>query len=53
MTADLQNQAWPLPIQKDDKIFLFSNNELLSVTRVDASKRAIAGAIELQAVGVQ
>ncbi len=52
MVADLQAQAWPLPVQKDDKILILSNNELCNVTRVDASKRAIAGAIELEAAGV-
>jgi hypothetical protein len=52
MTQDLCDARYPLPVRKDDKITLSRTGEELTVVSVDASKRGIAGAIEIEAVGV-
>lgn len=52
MEKDLVERRFPLPLQKNDEIRLFSNDEKLTVQTVDAEKRHIAGAIELMAAGV-
>ena len=57
MADDLSLAGFPVPVQKGDQITLVdwttsADLETLSVTRVDAAKRAIAGAIELSATGV-
>ncbi len=56
MADDLSGAGFPLPAQKGDLTTLLDDAgaeiETLLVTRVDASKRALAGAIELSATGV-
>jgi hypothetical protein len=58
MAEDLRKARFPLPVQKNDKVILLEDGistddcEQLDVTRVDAHKRAVAGAIELTATGV-
>ncbi len=52
MAVDLQLANYPLPMTKDDQITLTaSTGDTLNVTKVDMSKRAFAGAIELLAGG--
>jgi hypothetical protein len=53
MTQDLCDARFPVPLRKGDKITLARTNEVLSVVSIDASKRGIAGAIEIEAAGVQ
>lgn len=58
LADDLAAQRFPLPVQKNDRIQLPSyasgiEGDYLNVTQVDPFKRAIAGAIELKASGVQ
>jgi hypothetical protein len=53
LAADLAAQKFPLPIEKHDKVRRLDNGDLLDITEVDPFKRAIAGAIELKAAGVQ
>ena len=58
MASDLAGAGFPLPVQKNDRALVLDSAsgvmvEMLTVTRVDANKRAIAGAIELEAAGVQ
>jgi hypothetical protein len=48
---DLQDQRFPLPVQKNDKVVL-DTGEVLNVTEVDPYKRALASAIELKVEGV-
>ena len=58
MACDLAAADFPLPLQKGDRVVLQASDELppagetLTVTRVDAQKRAFAGAIEVAAIGV-
>lgn len=52
LADDLQALQFPLPVKKHDKIVLLATNDVLDVVDVDANKRAIAGAIEIKAVGV-
>lgn len=52
MAQDLTLGSFPLPVQKGDQIILSLTSEILIVTRADPHKRAIAGAIEIFAVGV-
>lgn len=49
---DLKAKRFPLPLQKHDKVRL-APDILLDVVLVDPYKRAVAGAIELKAAGVQ
>ncbi len=57
MTSDLVAGGYPLPVQKGDQIALsdplVGTGEVLVVTQVDMAKRAIAGCIEIKALGVQ
>lgn len=50
---DLNAQRFPLPLKKSDKVIIVSTGQVLTITEVDAFKRAVAGAIELKASGVQ
>lgn len=58
LADDLAAQRYPLPVLKNDRIQLPSpasgiEGDYLNVTEVDPFKRAMAGAIELKASGVQ
>lgn len=53
MADDLANGGFPIPVQKHDKVVISATGEVLDVTRVDAEKRYIAGAIEAFGAGVQ
>ena len=46
MASDLAAAGFPLPLQKGDNLLPADTGEKLTLTRVDAYKRAIAGAIE-------
>jgi len=50
--TDLASADYPLPVQKGDQIVLPATNEILTISRVDPYKRAMANAIELYAAGV-
>ncbi len=52
LAADLAAQGFPLPVVKGDQVLLPDSAERLNVTRVDAYKRRLAGAIEIYAAGV-
>jgi len=52
MAADLTNAGFPLPLRANDKIVVTDTGELLNIDRIDAYKRAMAGAIEIYASGV-
>lgn len=52
MATDLFDARFPLPLKKNDKVVIVETGEELNITVVDASKRAVAGAIELKASGV-
>lgn len=52
MASDLAAAGFPLPLQRGDKIIITATGERLSVLRVDAGRRAIAGVIEITAAGV-
>ncbi len=52
LQQDLIAQYFPLPVRKHDRILLPSG-DVLDVIEVDANKRALDGAIELKAAGVQ
>ncbi len=52
LVDDLAAQRFPLPVKKHDRVTLSSNSDMLNIVRVDASKRAVAGGIELRAAGV-
>ena len=52
MAADLAAAGFPVPVQKGDQILIAASGELLSVVRVDAGKRYLAGAVEIFAAGV-
>lgn len=51
LAADLAAAGFPLPVVKGDKI-MAATGDKFQVTKVDAFKRAFAGALELTAVGV-
>jgi len=53
LADDLNDEGFPLPLQKHDKVTLTDTGEMLDVQQVDPFKRAAAGAIELQALGVR
>lgn len=53
MSADLEAAGFALPVQKGDQVELSLTGETLTVSRSDAHKRQIAGAIEIWAVGAQ
>jgi len=52
MADELTAAGFTLPMQKNDQVIVSSTSELLTVTRVDMTKRAVAGCIEAYAVGV-
>jgi hypothetical protein len=58
LTADLVAAGFPLPLAKNDKVVLVSQpqplptDEVLNVVSVDPYKRAIAGAVEIEAAGI-
>ena len=47
MSADLAAQSFPLPLRKGDNVLVADTGEKLKITRVDMTKRAIAGCVEL------
>lgn len=51
MADELTAAGFPLPLQKDDQIIVTSTSELLVVREPDSAKRAVAGCIEMYAVG--
>jgi hypothetical protein len=58
LAGDLAAQHFPLPVLKNDRIQLPSyasgiEGDYLNITEVDPFKRAVGGAIELKASGVQ
>lgn len=53
LAEDLIEKRFPLPLKKNDVIFVFSSSAQLTVLEVDAEKRSMAGAIELVATSVQ
>lgn len=52
MAADLVEKRFPLPLQKHDRMIVVESGDKYDVTRVNALKRAMSGAIELTVVGV-
>ena len=50
MADELAAKSFPLPLRKGDKLSHADTGEILTIARVDAGKRAIAGAIEGYAV---
>ena len=52
MASDLRGAGFPLPIRKNDGVIL-DTGERLNITSVDAETRAVAGAIDVIAAGVQ
>ena len=52
LADDLAAQNFPLPIVNGDQCVLPDSSEVLYVTRVDAYKRRLAGALELTVAGV-
>ena len=52
MADALAAAGFPLPVRKGDQAVLGSTDEVLSISRVDAAKGAIAGCIELYGTGV-
>ena len=52
MAQDLSNAGFALPVVVGDQVTLPNSAEILAITRVDAYKRAVAGAIELTCAGV-
>jgi hypothetical protein len=50
LACDLQDQLFPLPVKKNDKIVV--QGETLNVTDVDPNTRYFAGAIDLTVSGV-
>jgi hypothetical protein len=53
LAEDLATKRFPLPVKKNDKVVLVDTGEQLNIVAVDALKRAMAGAIECKASGVQ
>lgn len=53
MAEDLAAKRFPLPLRKNDKIIVVDTGQELTIDQVDSFHRAIAGAIELRASGVQ
>jgi hypothetical protein len=51
LDEDLRRQQFPLPLRKNDKVFV--KGEWLNIERLDRSKRGVAGAIELHAKGAK
>ena len=52
MADDLARAGYPLPVMRGDKITIVATGERLSVLRADASRRVVAGVIELSIAGV-
>lgn len=52
LKRDLANAGFPLPVEKNDKILISATGDQLNVLHVDATKRDMAGTIELMATGV-
>lgn len=50
LSDDLADKRFPLPVVKNDKIFVGDNE--FTVISVDANKRYPAGALEIEALGV-
>lgn len=53
LADDLAALRYPLPVAKHDKVIVKLTGEMLDVAQVDPFKRAMAGAIELKAMGTQ
>jgi hypothetical protein len=53
MADELAAAGFPLPLQKNDQVIVIETGELMTVTKPDSTKRAVAGCIEAYAVGVQ
>lgn len=53
MATDLEAARFPLPLRKNDRITIVESGDELSIVDVDAYKRAVGGAIEAKAAGVQ
>lgn len=51
LEADLRTREFPLPLRKNDKVFV--KGEWLNIETLDPSKRGIAGAIEIHAKGAK
>jgi hypothetical protein len=52
LKKDLERARFPLPLRKKDKVILVETGEQITITEVDAFKRAMAGAIEVTVSGV-
>jgi hypothetical protein len=50
LTDDLDRARFPLPVAKNDKVVV--RGEELNIVSVDPSKRGIAGALDIVAMGV-
>lgn len=53
MAQDLAAAGFPLPLQKGDTATIAATGEVLTIVRVDAAKRFMAGCIEAFGSGVQ
>lgn len=51
MADELLAKGFPLPLQKNDRVILQGTGEVLSISRVDIFKRAVAGCVEAYAAG--
>lgn len=51
MDDELREKGFPMPLAKDDKVLLADTGDLTTITRVDAAKRRLAGAIEVTITG--
>lgn len=52
MADDLAAQNFPLPLQKGDIVLVKDTGDRLTLTRIDSTRRALAGAIEATGTGV-
>jgi len=52
LADDLEREAFPLPLAKNDRITLPGSSERLSISRLDPHTRALAGAIICIVTGV-
>jgi hypothetical protein len=53
MSADLEDAGFPVPVEEYDKVTLSSTGTRLTIINVDSHKRALGGAIEIKAAGVE